>query len=69
MDVDAVQVMAGEFIAHMRRLRGQMIEIAAMHWIIQGTLQEVYSDHLLVVTDMGSYHIRMPAIAYVREIT
>lgn len=68
MTTEAMQVMPGEFIAHLRRLRGHMVEVAAMHWTIEGTLQEVYSDHILVTTNMGSYHIRLPAIAYVREV-
>lgn len=61
-------IMAAEFIAHLRQLRSHMVEVAAMHWTIQGTLGEVFSDHILVQTDMGMYHIRIPGIAYVREM-
>ncbi|TDA67446.1 MAG: DUF2642 domain-containing protein [Clostridia bacterium] len=61
-------IMTAEFLAHLRQLRGHMVEVAAMHWTIQGTLREVFSDHILVQTDMGMYHIRIPAIAYVREL-
>lgn len=61
-------IMRDEFLTHLRQLRGRTVEVAAMHWTIQGTLGEIFLDHILVRTDMGRYHIRIPAIAYVREM-
>lgn len=56
------------FGEHLRGLLGQMVDAATWAGTVQGTLVDVFPDHILLQTPSARYHMRLAAIAFVRAM-
>lgn len=56
------------FAGHMQALVGQVVDAATWAGTVQGTLVDVFPDHLLIQTPSARYHVRLKAIAFVRAM-
>lgn len=56
------------FTDHMRTLLGRMVDAATWAGTVQGTLVDVFPDHILVQTPSARYHVRLAALAFVRAM-
>jgi hypothetical protein len=55
-----------QLLNHLQQRRGREISVATPVEVIRGTLEEVYSDHILV-SNMGEhYQIRLEGIIYIK---
>ncbi|WP_047153065.1 DUF2642 domain-containing protein [Aneurinibacillus tyrosinisolvens] len=54
-----------QLLNHLQQRRGRKISVATPVEIITGTLEEVYSDHILVSNEGEDYHIRLEGIIYI----
>lgn len=58
-----------QFVRHLQGLVGRQVEIATVCGALNGTLRQVFPDHVLLETAMGPVHVRMREMCWVRPTT
>lgn len=56
------------FTEHMRDLVGRRIQVATQCGTLEGTLREVFPDHILITVDNTNVHILLSGICFVGEM-
>lgn len=67
-ETELLQQLPFMFTEHMRELVGQRIQVATNCGTLEGTLREVYPDHILITVDNTNVHVLLSGICFVSEM-